>query len=488
MIKINHKYALITCVYTLISLILYFCLNIVSKMEYQTAIEVIGYFVIFQVLLTFVAYRLTKIEMFSLSGAFTWLNYLFHLGQPVIKALTSNYQFDYDVSLIIVSDAFMESLIFSYLMIVMVSAGILLTKSVEREKVIHKKRKFSEISAKNLFKIGSIITVLTFPIEMYIQITKIFVARNSGYLATFDVEVSGVIGFISTFSLVGVIIMILGSKNHFKRGTIILGLYSVFYVITMFSGGRMWQVIKLLLVLYYYIKTYDIKITKKNIVILLLLAYFGAGFMSAVADFRSYDVQSNDYVFQVITDVFVENPILKIVEEFGGTIYTVGLTVQKTPFVIPFSMGSQFITNFVSILPNVNDSIATINNNSNFTLLLDTPNIGGSFVGEMYYSFHYFAFIPAILIGILVQIITKKIENSLEDENYRFIIYSLMFQYSFISWIRGASSILYRNHIFAVIFIYILSSIFIRKKNADEVKTNRQYPIINRNLRRKKNG
>lgn len=481
MIKINQKYALITCVYTLVSLILYFCLNFVSRKEYQVAIEMIGYFVIVQLLLTVVAYKLMKIEMFSLSGAFTWLNYLFHLGQPVIKAITSNHQFDYDVSLIVSSDAFIESLTFSYLMIVMVSSGVLFLKSFEKDRVVHTKRKFSDMSTDNLFKIGSIITAVTLPIEMYIQITKIFVARSSGYLATFDVEVSGIMGFISTFSLVGVIIMILGSKHHFKRGTLVFGLYSIFYVITMFSGGRMWQVIKLLLVLYYYIKTYEIKITKKNLVILLLLGYLGAGFMSAVADFRAYDVQSSDYVLQVITDVFVENPILKIVEEFGGTIYTVGLTIQKIPYDVPFSMGSQFITNFVSVLPNINEAIAEINHNSNYVLLLETPTIGGSFVGEMYYSFHYFAVIPAFFIGILAQFITNKVEKSLANNDYRFIIYSLMFQYSFISWVRGSSSVLYRNHIFAIVFIYVISSIFIRQKKSNETPDYKKHPISNEN-------
>src|SRR5699024_6086219 len=122
---------------------------------------------------------------------------------------------------------------------------------------------------------------------------------------------------------------------------------------------------------------YDIKITKRTFILILLLGYFGAGFMSAVADFRSYNIQNEGYILEIIQDVFRNNPILNILDEFGGTVYTVALTIQKTVFEIPHSLGKQFVTNFVSILPNLNDAMAAINDQSNYVLLLKTPWIGG---------------------------------------------------------------------------------------------------------------
>lgn len=463
MIRINQKYALLTSLYTLISLILYFSINYLIGVEYQTALRIIGMGILIQFILNFFVYFLMEIDFFSLSGSFTWLNYFFHLGQPVVKFLAPSFRLNFDVSQTVVNEVFIESLSYSYLMIVMVSVGILFLKTFEK-KFVHKEYKLSNLTNENLFKIGLLIFATTFPIEAYIQLTKIFVATTSGYLATFEVGISGIVGFISNFSLVGAIIMLLGSKDNRKRGNIIMIFYGLFYVVAMFSGGRMWQVIKLLLVFYYYKEIYRIKVTKKTMLILVVVGYFAAGFMSAVADFRSYDIQSEGYIVQILQDVFRNNPIFNILDEFGGTVYTVSLTIQKTMYELPFSFGKQFITNFVSIFPNLTAGMAAINDNSNYVLLLKTPWIGGSFVGEMFYSFGYFAVLPAFIVGAIAQYLTEKIERGIKNNDYHIIIYTLMFQYSFISWIRGSSAIFYRNTAFGIVLVYIITSFFIREK------------------------
>ena len=39
-----------------------------------------------------------------------------------------------------------------------------------------------------------------------------------------------------------------------------------------------------------------------------------------------------------------------------------------------------------------------------------------------------------------------------------------MLQYSIISWVRGSAIIFYRNVVFSFIFIYIISSLFVKRK------------------------
>lgn len=480
MTGVNSKSVLITSVYTLVSVILYLCLDFINENGYQLSLRIIGFVVIVQMILTFVVFWMMKIEVLSLSGSFIWLNYLFHLSQPIIKAISPNYDFAFDVSIYVFPATFVETLQYSYLMIIIVSSGVLFYQCFEKER-IYKKYMYSTISQENLFKIGSVIFSFTFPVEMVIQINRIIVARNSGYLATFNVEVSGLVGLLATFSLIGMVMMLLGSKEKFVRGSLLTAFYLSFYVIAMFSGGRMWQVIKILLVVYYYIKTYDIKIKGKKLILLLIIGYLGAGFMSAVADFRSYDFQSNDYIVQVISNVFVNNPILQVMEEFGGSVYTVALTIQKMIFELPASFGKQFLTNFVSLLPNLSDSIAKLNDQSNYVLLLNMPTIGGSFVGEMYYSFKYFAIIPAFLIGIFLQYFTTKIENGIKNNDFHFIIYTIMFQYSVVSWVRGSSAIFYRNTIFGMVFIYIITKVLVKQispKKLDEKEKRKTENII----------
>lgn len=468
MLKIKKNYATVTYIYILLSFLLLLSTNLLSNQDYQIALRTFGFMVIIQFTITLVAYNLINIDFLSLSGIFTWLNYLFHLGQPVIKATSPEYKLAFDVSLYVPDAIFIESLKYSLLSITLVSVGIMVYKCLSQDtnKKRTIKRRLSNVSQNSLFKFGLIIFLPTFFIEVYIQLSRLIVAMNRGYLATFDVELGGLLGFFSSFSIVGVIMLILGSKNNYKRGAIITALYTAFYLITMFSGGRMWQIIKLSLVFYYFVKVYKIKFTKKNVIVFLVVAYFGAGFLGAIAEFRAYDFSSSDYIFQMFRDVIRNNPILDVLDEFGGSIYTLSLTIGKTPHEVPHSWGEQFITNFVSVLPNINSSIQEINNNSNYVLLLNTPTIGGSFIGEIYYSFHYLGTIFAFFVGILTQYFTSRIENGLNNNDYHFIIYTIMIQYSFISWVRGSSGIFYRNTIFSIVIIYVLTNVLIKEKPA----------------------
>ena len=82
----------------------------------------------------------------------------------------------------------------------------------------------------------------------------------------------------------------------------------------------------------------------------------------------------------------------------------------------------------------------------------------------MFYSFGYFAVLPAFIVGAIAQYLTEKIERGIKNNDYHIIIYTLMFQYSFISWIRGSSAIFYRNTAFGIVLVYIITSFFIREK------------------------
>lgn len=425
-------------------------------------ILIIAGFTGIQFLLNIFSYRQVGIKMMSLTGVFTLLNYAFHLAQPFIMLIAPKYDFAFDASTAVSNSIYIESLVYSSLIIMAVSVGAMIYRSTSTKKEFGSIPFHSTelvLQDANLFRMGTYIFIFTFPLEAYLMISRLLTALRGGYLDTFNVELGGIPAFLATFSIVGVIMMILGSKENMQRGWMIYLAYVFFYTIAMLSGGRMWQIIKILLVTIYFVKTYDIKFTKKNIFWLLVIVYFGSGFLAAIADFRSYDFSNISFIQEVFVNVFQNNPILGILDEFGATVYTLGLVMNRLPGSMSFSWGSQFITGFVNLLPNISDSVTQMVNDTNYVLQLNVPAIGGSFIGELYYSFHYFGVIFALFVGMLSQYITEKIEQGMANKDYTFIIYSLLFQYSFISWVRGSSPTFYRNTIYSMILIYFINNV-----------------------------
>lgn len=475
MLEFDKKNLFITTIYTLLSLLLILVAYLSITLQYQASIERIGIIIIIQIILNLLAFRQMEISPLSLSGIFVCLNYLFHLTQPVVKVIAPNYELVFDVSKYVPEEVYMESLLYSLLIILCTVLGVMIYKSIEFRKPSKEPRNFklSNITQTNLVIMGCIILAFTFPMEAYIQISRVILALNQGYIATLQDGVGGITAFLANFSIVGVIMLILGSRNNKRRGTIIFLSYTAFYLMTMFSGGRMWQIIKIVLVMYYYLETYEIKIKGKNFVLLLVGGYILAGFLGAVGNFRAYDFGDSSYILQIISDVFINNPILEVFDEFGGTVYTLSLVIEQTPQTLPFSYGKQFFENFVGILPNISGLVQEMINRANFIIQLNIPTIGGSFIAEVYYSFHYFGVIFAFLMGWVVEYFSTKIRHGLRNKNYHFIIYTIMFQYSFISWVRGSSGIFYRNTAYAIVLIFIITNILIPTKSKEEIRFNK---------------
>ncbi|MGH2101197.1 O-antigen polysaccharide polymerase Wzy [Aerococcus urinaeequi] len=463
----NKSYLKTTLLYTLFNLLIFFTMLNTLGNQFSRNIIIIAIFTSIQFILNIFCYRQVGIKMLSLTGVFTLLNYIFHLGQPFIKLAAPNYIFAFDVSKFLTQSTYLESLIYSSITIMAVSGGAMLFRSGCTKEVVKSSLLNSTeiiLQENNLFKVGSYIFAFTFPLELYLTINRIITALQSGYLDTFGVELGGLPSFLATFSIVGVVLMIFGSRSNIQRGWTIYALYVAFYLIAMFSGGRMWQIIKILIVTIYFVKTYNIKFTKKHIFWMIIATYFGSGFLAAIADFRSYDFSSTNFISEAIRNVFQNNPILGVLDEFGATVYTVGLVIEQVPSHLDFSWGRQFITGFVELLPNLSSRISQLASASNYVIQLKMPTIGGSFIGELYYSFYYFGIIFAFFVGMLAQYITERIDEGIMKRDYSFIVYSLLFQYSFISWVRGSSPTFYRNTVYSLILIYFINNLVFSNK------------------------
>lgn len=476
MLNIRVKPFFISLVYFILNIVLYILMIQTNTVNYQNWQVTVGFYVVLHVVLTVSCFYIINLGMLSFSAIMVWLLYVFHFGQIIIKFLSRNYQFIADMSLVVSRRAYIESIQYSFLIISITAFGIILVKLFEsKSPETFNITQMTDQSIENYYIVGLRIVVLTFPIEAYTLIQRLIVSWSSGYLSIYGTGTSGILSQIGTFSVIGFIMMLIGCQNKKAKANTIFFSYTLFYIVSMFSGGRMWQIIKIILVLYFYLKIMKIKINPKNGLLLFIIAYLLAGFLSVIADLRGEEIINVSTILNIFVEMYQNNPLLNIIEELGATIYTVGLTFEKVPYQIDFSYGSQFFTNFVGVLPNLSEKITKINFESNFVNLLNVPTIGGSYVAEMYYSFAYYGIILAFVIGLGIQWISKKMEMGFITRRYQFPIYGIMVLYSLISWIRGSSSVLYRNVIFGSLFIYLIFKLFVRKKSASQInleKTN----------------
>ncbi|MDN5372932.1 MAG: hypothetical protein PWR19_1978 [Carnobacterium sp.] len=466
MLNIRVKPFFISLVYFTLNIVLYILLTQMNTINYQNWQILAGFYAVLHVLITVICFYIVNLGMLSFSAIMVWLLYVFHFGQIIIKFLFRDYQFTADMSLAVTKNAYISAIEYSFLIIFVTAFGIILVKLFEnRQPENLNVRTMTDQTIENYYIIGLRIVVLTFPIEAYTLIQRLIVSMSSGYLSIYNIGTSGILSQIGTFSVIGFIMMLIGCQNKKAKANFIFFSFTIFYIISMFSGGRMWQIIKIILVLCFYLKIMKVKINPKNGLLLFLIVYLLAGFLSAIADLRGEDVINLTTILNLFVDIYQNNPLLNIIEELGATIYTVGLTFEKIPYQIDFSNGAQYFTNFVGVLPNLSEKITKINFDSNFVNLLNVPTIGGSFVAEMYYSFAAYGTVLAFVIGLGVQLVTKKMEEGFITRHYQFPIYSTMFLYSMVSWVRGSSSVLYRNVIFGSLFIYLIFKLFVRKKD-----------------------
>jgi hypothetical protein len=81
---------------------------------------------------------------------------------------------------------------------------------------------------------------------------------------------------------------------------------------------------------------------------------------------------------------------LKILGEFGGTIITLCYSMMYFPSYAPFQYGKNYIFSLFTIFPNVGGVLNEGLKTSTYTLMLPSDVsrfLGGSYIGELYYSF-----------------------------------------------------------------------------------------------------
>ncbi|MDK6856397.1 MULTISPECIES: O-antigen polysaccharide polymerase Wzy [unclassified Aerococcus] len=465
---------LLTSINKIIILILYLALILISAFVCSKSSEIyflsnfsIVSFII--LIVTFCLFKFYTKTLFSFSSIFILLLYLFHFGQVYLNVI--DYSFGkYKMNFIeyYSINELKSTLIFSFLIIFLTSFGILIKISFYRKNYEFFSKYRINLSKSQFKKLAFSFFGLVFPIKFYRDFSLIRYSINGGYLKTLEAieEGSGVVTAFSLIAYTAIIMLILSNyPNKIKmRGLIFL--FAGYEIITMLSGGRGIQMVFLLLLVYIYHNFVE-KLNFKGILSISLIGYILISFLNIIAVSRNFSSSMLPSLSTIHSSLITNNPILDLIAELGGTIQTPIEIMRQVPYYLSFGKGNTFIGGIFRALPNIGGFLNQILEETNFMSKIKASAPGGSYIGELYYNFGYYAYPFAILFGVIIEFISKKISNTIVNKNlFEFCLFVPIFILG-LWWVRNYFSEIVRVAIWNAILLltlnYFINKVFFRK-------------------------
>lgn len=365
-----------------------------------------------QLILELVIIREKSGRFFCLSNIFIILSYILHMGNLVFVCLLQ-YKNDYIVSLD--KSTLINSILFFMLCHLFFVLG---TVFVGRRSIKINMKKKHNISFKVLEQVGWISLFIGIIPRIYIDCKQISMQLNGDYLnALNNINKYGIVGILALFFYVGAAIVMYTSVNHRIRARIILVLITIWEMITMLSGGRIYAM-SLIIVLFY---LYCLKIEQPKMktvvlggiaggVISIIMAVISR--VRIVGSFNTSDIQN-----MLSGDFLNQNPIISFLVEMGGTMKSLAYSIQDFPSYSNYALGKTYLETIISVIPFIGEKIVDIKNLVYIYNFRSFMYLGGSWLGEVYFNFSWLGCIICFFIGRWIFRIDKTLEDNNENNN-----------------------------------------------------------------------
>lgn len=424
-------------------------------------------FVISAIQLLFHLYYLYKLEhrLISFLIFFMLLSYVFHFGHLILYSFHVPFGDNVLFPLWYVSlQTYQISSLFTLLVQMMLFLGIyygfLFFDCKKSKNQIHRK-----VSRKRLKLLGIVCVLIGIIPLLYIDSSRLYLFIQGGYLNTYNLNVHDFVEIIANFVNFGIFSLLIGYSNNKKVANCIFFGAIIYKIIMMISGGR-GESIAFLLGLFIVWENMVMHLSVKQIVLLILAGYLGLSFINMIASIRNIPNFQIQTIFGLFISSLTDNQIANALSEFGSTFSTVCFTIRSNPGP---TFGLNYVLPIILILPNLGGFNAGVVDNMIFTKYIDTfqQPIGGSYVAELYYSFHWTGWIFALVLGIFLAFIGYQIYSNRKSNNLFLYLLSIYIVPLLFFWIRGYFGAIYREYIwhcgFAIMFM-IFINVFLQKR------------------------
>ena len=422
-----------------------------SKDDFEQWNLYVSLIVLFNIFCVIFIFARQKIKVLSLAGFFVILSYVFHFGQVIINGFFPKYQYTLLNAVGKYKESVVRGELYALNIIVIVTIFIIVSSNCEYEMICY--HRFLEPDLRDVRRISWRILSVTLPIQFLVVIRELVQAQTVSYGN--GSESNGMLFQIDSLSIIGFVLLLFGNSENKNKVRIIMAFEIIWYIISMFSGSRIYAVIAILILLYCYL-CLDKEIRMWKFLLYLVLGIFFMGLLNSIMHVRSMGIISFSAIVEDMLS-FNSNFVLGTLEEFGGSIYTVTSGFDEIPQNVPFNYGKSYIESFALIGVNVGGILTPIMDNIAFTTrFVNKYSYGGSYVGELYYNFGLFSYFVAPLIGIVVGRVSSILNYCVRNKYYINGSFYIMVFYGFILWIRGYANALPRGIVWGAALIAII--------------------------------
>ena len=310
-----------------------------------------------------------------------------------------------------------------------------------------------------VFIIGVIMLIIGLPFKLYYDYLNIMNSIANGGYSGF----SGVVGLVDDFQHFAVagLITIIASGYKTRRFYVFLMLivFAYFLFVMTASGDRRYYITAVLGVVMAYVGSLQKQSTIKKgnkLVTYLIIAFVFVFLSNVLALIRNtrFIYLGSDLVAQgSIEQLMSLDGIWETLGEFGITLNALLVAREVIPTYIPFQYGASYLYALIYVLPIgsfVKIPNASIGNA--VTSFVDIP-VGSSFVLDLYANFNLFAFLPGIVIGMLLSQVINGNRRIVGSER---LALSCSFSYILINYVRASTSEVLRPVVYiAVLFLFL---------------------------------
>lgn len=414
---------------------------------------------IIQLIFNIFSLKLIGEELFSLSTLFLIFSYLFHFGHIFLYGFQVDLQYTNELLINTVNSSLLKKASFFTLIVQsFVASGMMFYLISPINNKIKATRSTNIDISKKVAHYMGIICILVGIIPMiYIDFTKIIAFFQNGYLATFNLKARNIY-IIARLTIVGVMLLIIANKENKKLSTVLVVITIIYEIFSMISGSRGKAVVTIISFVYLYIKVVN-KLRFRTIIVYIASGYLLMLLINTIKEFRLISGDFNSFISILSSQNFL-NPINDMIYEFGGTMLTVCYSILFFPQYAPIQWGSNYLSSVFIWLPSNIGNLEYFLNKVQYISAFpgDTELfMGGSYIGELYYSFNYFGIIISFFVGMFVALISKKIRESILNQNIIRLVLGLILFSNILWWVRDYFGGVFRELIWISLFLYFLN-------------------------------
>lgn len=461
--------------YTLLLFLIFIIFNIGSLLvstliDQSRTFEIIDFFALVslvQFIFSLSIFYSVDRTLISFVTIFYVTSNLFHLGQLFLILFNVNIETIVYTNTLVSADVFIKSCKYIFLCHMFYTFGFVFYNIYPRKNIRKvKKEKTEEYDLKILKKIGWFLFFLGIIPKIYIDVNKMILFLNGAYINTYDFSISGYIALIASLSDYGILILMISYKNHKKILNSIFLTGVLYQGIIIFTGNRGEAIIFIILLSFLYIKIQN-SFSLKNFIYISLTGYLALIIINIVGDTRSLLNRDFNTLMYYLEENIGFYPFWRILAEFGSSITSVAYSIQFFPQYAPVQYGGNYLSSILTIFPNIGGILNDIVINTQYVKFFPYEKsnyIGGSYIGETYFSFNAVGPIIVLFIGIFISHISKKIEKSFLEKDWILLSFMLVFVSNILWWNRDYFGSMIREIVWINSLIYFLLTLIKVKK------------------------